>query len=106
MLETAGGLLPGIEEKVAYSDLGTPLSLHRFTRNSEGSTGGWSYNARLSVPMRQPGLNLMRTPIRNLYAAGHYTIWPGGVISAALSGRIVARMVERHLPRQRTSGGL
>ena len=35
----------------------------------------------------------MKTPLPNLFAAGHYALWPGGVISAALSGRFAANLV-------------
>lgn len=33
------------------------------------------------------------TPVRNLFWAGHYTIWPGAVPTAALSGKLAADRV-------------
>jgi prolycopene isomerase len=93
LVDTAEGLLPGLSSHIEYFDAGTPLSLKRFTRNSEGATGGWSYDDKISPVFRRWGLNMFRTPLSNLYASGHYALWPGGVISAALSGRMVANRV-------------
>jgi prolycopene isomerase len=93
LVGTAEGLLPGLSSHIEYFDAGTPLSLKRFTRNSEGATGGWSYDDKISPVFRRWGLNMFRTPLPNLHASGHYALWPGGVISAALSGRMVANRV-------------
>ena len=32
----------------------------------------------------------VRTPLDNLHMAGHFTVWPGAVPTAALSGKIAA----------------
>ncbi|MFP4409150.1 MAG: phytoene desaturase family protein [Spirochaetaceae bacterium] len=93
LVRNAESLLPGLSEKIEYQEVGTPLSLRRFTRNTQGSTGGWCYREDVSPVFRIPRFNMFRTPLRNLYAAGHYSLWPGGVISAALSGRLVANLV-------------
>jgi prolycopene isomerase len=98
MVELAENLVPGLRDRIEYMDVGTPLSLHRFTRNTEGSSGGWCYDDRISPVWRLPTLNRIRTPLSNLYAAGHYALWPGGVISAALCGRMVANMVTGRFP--------
>ncbi len=92
MIDTFSDLVPHVHDKIRYKDLGTPQSLIRFTLNSEGATSSWSWD-RKKVPCgrRYPKL---RTPIRNLYTAGHYTIWPGSVPLAALSGKIVADRIK------------
>jgi all-trans-retinol 13,14-reductase len=93
LIATAERLVPGLRERVEFMDVGTPLSLKRFTRNTEGSSGGWCYDDRVSPVFRFPNLNMIRTPLRNVYACGHYALWPGGVISAVQCGRIVANLV-------------
>ncbi|MFP3960368.1 MAG: phytoene desaturase family protein [Spirochaetaceae bacterium] len=93
LVRTAERLVPKLASRIEYLDAGTPLSLKRFTRNTEGSTGGWCYDDKVSPVFRSPGLNMIKTPLSNLYASGHYALWPGGVISAALSGRMVANKV-------------
>ena len=93
LVETAERLVPDLKSDIDYMDVGTPLSLERFTRNSRGSTGGWCYDDKVSPVWRLPTLNRIKTPVKNIRASGHYALWPGGVISAALCGRIVANLV-------------
>lgn len=92
LIETGKNILPDLADKIDYMDVGTPLSLIRFSRNTAGSTGGWCYHDKVSPVYRNRKLNMFHTPVENLYASGHYALWPGGVISAALSGRLVANL--------------
>lgn len=98
LVETAEHILPGLKQSIEYLEVGTPLSLERFTLNTEGSTGGWCYDTELSPVFRLPGLNLIHTPLSNLLTCGHYSVWPGGVISACLSGKIVANLTAGRKP--------
>ncbi|MFW5686492.1 MAG: phytoene desaturase family protein, partial [Spirochaetota bacterium] len=93
LVELAENLVPGLRDRIDYMDVGTPLSIQRFSLNTNGSTGGWCYDDQVSPVWKLPSLNLIRTPVPNVLAAGHYALWPGGVISAALCGRIVANML-------------
>ena len=82
-------VIPGLSQKIIYKELGTPRSLARWTLNAEGSPQGWSYDIYRSH--RAYKFARFRTPFTNLFNAGHYAIWPGGVIFSALSARIVAK---------------
>lgn len=93
LVRTAEKVVPGLSERIEYFDVGTPLSCSRFSRNSGGASGGWCYDDKESVVYRTGRFNMIRTPISNLLAAGHYAVWPGGVISAALSGRMVSNIL-------------
>ncbi|MDR3200569.1 MAG: hypothetical protein LBT68_03820, partial [Spirochaetales bacterium] len=92
LIRTAENILPGLGEKILYRDAGTPLSTERFSLNSRGSSGGWCYGSRESLVYRRPLKNLIKTPLENLLVCGHYSLWPGGVISAALSGKIAGNL--------------
>ncbi len=94
----AENLIPGLGSRVLYTDVGTPISSERFSLNTKGSSGGWCYDDRESPVYRFPLLNLFSTPLRNLRACGHYSLWPGGVITAALSGKIVANLSSGRKP--------
>jgi phytoene dehydrogenase-like protein len=98
LVELAENVLPGLGSWIDYYEVGTPLSIERFSLNTRGSSGGWCYEDTESPVYRLPWLNLFRTPVRGLTAAGHYALWPGGVISAALSGKIVANLVTGRRP--------
>lgn len=88
MIETAEGLIPDLSKKILYCDVGTPLSAERFTFNTAGATGGWTFDPDRSL--LRDRYSFITTPVRDLYLAGHYALWPGGVPSAALSARIAA----------------
>ncbi len=82
-------IIPGLSERIVYKELATPRSLARWTLNPDGSIMGWTYDSLQCHMARK--FAAFRTPIRNLFQAGHYSIWPGGVVFSALSGRVVAK---------------
>lgn len=98
LIQLGENLIPGLRPRVLYSDAGTPLSSERFSLNTRGSSGGFSYYDKDSLVYRFPALNLIKTPLPNLLTCGHYSLWPGGVISAALSGKIVANLLVKRPP--------
>jgi len=95
IISSVDELIPGLKERVVFKDLATPRSLSRITLNEEGSTAGWSYDLYQTIMF--PRFFRFGTPFKNLYQAGHYSIWPGGVISAALSAKIVAKQLDKPL---------
>ena len=82
-------IIPGLSEKIVYKELATPRTMARWTLNPDGAIMGWSYDS-YECHMANKFVRF-RTPFKNLFTAGHYAIWPGGVIFSALSGRIVAK---------------
>jgi len=91
MIHTLGELIPDVEKHVVYSDVGSALSATRFTHNSGGATAGWTFDPH-SSPLRNRILSV-RTPVDGLLTAGHYSVWPGSVPSAALTGKLAADRV-------------
>ena len=90
-------IIPGLSKRIAFKDLGTPRTLSRYTLNEQGAPMGWAYDMyRIFMSKR---FGSFTTPIENLYTCGHYSIWPGGVVFAALSARIVAETMERGLAK-------
>lgn len=81
-------ILPGLRDKVAYRELATPRTLARYTLNPQGSIMGWSYDMYNTPLFGRFGK--FTTPVRSLYMAGHYAVWPGGIVFSALSGKLVA----------------
>ncbi len=95
-------LVPGARERVVFLDVGAPPSTVRFTRNAYGGSCGFALDAR-SFPSALPFGNTA-TPLENLHAAGHFTVWPGAVPTAALSGKIAARRADVRLRRSAPAG--
>ena len=56
-----------------------------------GASSGWSMDADQQNKLPR------KTPIKNLFLAGHWTFNPGGVPSAFMTGRKAAEMVKKVL---------
>jgi phytoene dehydrogenase-like protein len=95
LLATFDALVPGAARRVAYLDVGAPPSAVRFTRNAFGGTCGFELNWR-NFPFLNP-LAHVATPLSNFHMAGHFTVWPGAVPTAALSGKIAALRADEGL---------
>jgi phytoene dehydrogenase-like protein len=88
IIEESEYIIPGLGGKVEFKELATPRSLSRFTLNPEGSTIGWTYDMYRSPLYGRFGR--FSTPVKNLFNAGHYAVWPGGIVFSALAGKIAA----------------
>jgi phytoene dehydrogenase-like protein len=99
LLAVLEGLVPGVSQRVVFVDVGSPPSTVRFTRNAFGGSCGFALNWR-DFPFASP-LGNAATPLDNLHAAGHFTVWPGTVPTAALSGKIAARRADARLRERR-----
>jgi phytoene dehydrogenase-like protein len=97
LVQVFEGLVPGAGSRIAFLDVGAPPSTVRFTRNAFGGSCGFELNWR-NFPFANP-LAHVRSPLENLHLAGHFTVWPGAVPTAALSGRIAALRAHRRLQR-------
>jgi len=87
LIQTAEGILPGLREKAEVVVSATPHTFERYTMNRNGASSGWSMAAD-----RQHKLPF-KTPIRNLYLTGHWTMNPGGVPAAFVSGMMAAKEI-------------
>ncbi len=99
MIKDTEFIIPGLSKKIVYKELATPRTLARWTLNPDGSSMGWGLDLYKSNIRKNNGL-LMKTPIKNLYNAGQYSMWLGGVISAMFTGRIVAKGIYQGFVRQ------
>jgi len=80
-------IIPGLSEKVIYKELATPRSMARWTLNVDGAIMGWTYD-KYQCHMANKMVRF-KTPLKNLFNAGQYAIWPGGVVNSAMTGRVV-----------------
>jgi len=91
LIHTAEKIIPGLSQHIRVQAISTPHTLERYTGNFEGAAYGWEQSPDQAGPRRLPP----RTPIENLYLAGHWTFPGGGVASVAVSGRIAAQEILR-----------
>ena len=88
LIAKAEKLIPGLSQHIIVRDAATPLTYERYTLNTMGAAMGWAYSPSMFLKRLD-----QRTPIHNLYLAGHWTTPGGGVPAVALSGLKAARMI-------------
>jgi prolycopene isomerase len=81
-------VIPGLSSHIIVRDASTPLTYERETLNTHGATMGWYLSAKEFSRMRS-----QKTPIANLYQAGHWTFPGGGIPMVILSGINAAKLV-------------
>jgi phytoene dehydrogenase-like protein len=96
-------VIPTLGEKIVFRLSASPLTHQRYTLNSGGATGAWTWNPkRTFVKLTEQRIT---TPIRNLYCAGHWTLYPGGLLTATVSAKIAADLILHPWPAQGTHDG-
>jgi phytoene dehydrogenase-like protein len=79
-------IIPQLSKQIVCKDIATPLTFERYSLNSEGAAHGW-------FPVPSAKLRSQKTPIKNLYQAGHWTFPGFGIFAVVLSGRNAAKLV-------------
>lgn len=89
LIKTAEKVIPGLSDHIIVSEAATPVTLQRYTLNWKGAAYGWDQTPDQSSTNRlQP-----KTPVKNLYLAGHWTTPGGGTVAVATSGKNTAEMI-------------
>ncbi|OGP53066.1 MAG: hypothetical protein A2Y65_07645 [Deltaproteobacteria bacterium RBG_13_52_11] len=81
-------VIPGLSSHIMVRDASTPLTYERETLNMHGATMGWYLSAQEFSRIRS-----QKTPIANLYQAGHWTFPGGGIPMVIISGINAAKLV-------------
>ena len=89
LIDLADKVIPGIKKSIVVKEAASPLTFNRYTLNSMGASSGWSMDADEQNKLPQ------KSPIKNLFLAGHWTFNPGGIPSAFMTGRKAAEMVKK-----------
>ena len=89
LLDRADRVLPGFKAGLTFAEAGTPRTMERYTRNTDGALYGWALTPGQVGPGRPPH----DTGVRGLHLAGHWTQPGGGVVGVVGSGLHAARHV-------------
>ncbi|MCU0459451.1 MAG: NAD(P)/FAD-dependent oxidoreductase [Bacteroidales bacterium] len=92
-IERLGKLIPGFEDAVGYYEVGTPLTVRRYTLNPGGAVYGFAQN---------PGKKTIDSfsPVDNLYFASAWGKTGGGFSGAITGGYLCAYTVLRKKARR------
>ncbi len=98
LVKSAEKIIPNLSDRIEYMDVSSPLTLKRFTWNTDGATAGWSHDQSKEAIVGKYGYFRFRAPVKGLYTAGHYTFWPGGIPSVISSGKFAANFILKKSP--------
>lgn len=95
LLDQLNQLYPGIKERLLFQFSATPLTIERYTSNTEGAIVGWSFaNPFIPVVHRFSKVaKSVNTPIPGIFKAGQWSYSPAGVPIAIMTGKLAADKV-------------
>ena len=98
LIASAEKVIPELSEHIVYKDVATPLTYEQYTLNYQGSIMGW-----LSTPENMAWICKwgQRTPIENLYQAGHWTFPGGGIPTVIFSGKTATELILKDIQEAR-----
>ncbi|MEW6605975.1 MAG: NAD(P)/FAD-dependent oxidoreductase [bacterium] len=90
LIKRAEQIIPDLSNYIEIKEIATPLTLERYTLNSEGACYGWAKTIEQGEFYYSPN---QKTPIENLYLAGHWTFPGHGVPTVACSGILAGKSI-------------
>ena len=88
-----------MENNIIKQFSSTPLTVERYTSNTDGAIVGWSF-ANPVIPVVHKFLDVAKsinTPIKDVYKAGQWSYSPAGVPISILTGKMAADKVIKEL---------
>ncbi len=98
LVKGAESIIPNLSSRIDFMDVSSPLTIKRFTRNTDGATAGWSHDQSKEAIVGKYGYFKFRSQVKGLYTAGHYSFWPGGIPSVISSGKFAANFILKKDP--------
>lgn len=97
-----GSIFPGLKTAVIDRFSSTPLTMERYTANTDGAITGWSFtNNPLPAENRLTRIfRATKTPIMDIAQAGQWTYSPSGFPISILTGKLAADRVIKELKRK------
>jgi phytoene dehydrogenase-like protein len=92
LIAKASAVIPGLADRLEFSDLATPLTYERYTGNTDGATSAWSWNPKNKFYKNSISITI-DTPIRNLLIGSCWSCQIGGVPSAVSAAHKCARRI-------------
>jgi len=92
LIAKASAVIPGLADRIEFSDLATPLTYERYTGNTDGATSAWSWNPRNKFYKSAMGIHI-DTPVKHLLIGSCWANQIGGVPSAIAAARKCAKKI-------------
>lgn len=89
VLEIFDMALPGLLDKAEVIESATPWTYERYTQNTRGAYCAWSWEPNKSF-FNDLKIHV-KTPVKNLYCCCDWSYKIGGMVSAMIAGRTIAK---------------
>ena len=92
-------LYPGLAGKVIDVFSATPLTIERFTGNTEGAITGWAFTNDFmpAVHEMRKIMKAVHTPLPDVWQAGQWSFSPSGLPISVLTGRLASQQAAKRL---------
>jgi phytoene dehydrogenase-like protein len=96
-------IYPGINDAIIHKFSSSPLTMERYTGNTDGAITGWSFtNHPMPAEYRLPKIfSATDTPIPGVFQAGQWTYSPSGLPISILTGKLASDRVIKELSKRR-----
>lgn len=86
---------PGLDDKIIFKTISTPLTIEQYVGGSEGSIVGWSFEEPLPVNSSMLSIKKsVNTSIPNVFKAGQWSYSPTGVPTCIMTGMLAVDAVK------------
>jgi len=83
--------MPTVRSKLLYASCATPLTLEKYTGNTDGAITGWAFTGDIPAEARFTKIaHSVRTPLPHVYQAGQWSFSPSGLPVSIITGKLAA----------------
>ncbi len=93
-------IYPGLKEHIIFKFSASPLTLQKWSGNSEGAIVGWSFEE--TIPLKSGMLNMkdsVKTALPDVYKAGQWAASPAGIPTCILTSKLAADLVYKEISK-------
>jgi len=93
LIKRAEKIIPNLSEHIEVIEIATPLTLKRFTSNTNGACYGWANTVKQFLPFSPPLGRVLKMPVKNLYLSSAWTFPGEGQATAVACGCRVGKLI-------------
>ena len=99
LIKRAEKILPDLSKHIEVIEIATPLTLKRYTGNTNGACYGWANTVKQFLPINTPAFNhywfgrVLKVPVKNLYLSSAWAFPGEGQAAAVACGYRLGRQL-------------
>ena len=100
MIKRAEEIIPNLSKHIEVIEIATPLTLKRYTGNTNGACYGWANTVKQFLPINTPAFShywfgrILKVPVKNLYLSSAWTFPGEGQAAVVACGYRIGKQIE------------